>query len=713
MAESTPPPEPAPRVKRYLIPRNASRLSMLSAAAAGALLVVGFGAYFAGWTEGASPGPVAAAHAGVSSNCAECHQARTGAVNLRCERCHDPLDSRRYGSAAHVLTGTDDAWKAAHAPTMACSACHLEHRGHNAALTAVSDEACQTCHAFSAFAKHPEFALVRSQAPSSNGLEFSHAGHLKTLAATGQDRCERCHQPTADQSGFQPISFDTFCASCHLKNGVLTINGTEPAETSPFAAALLQPLGQPHATVEAPDARGRQKLTNLPHADPWLLERVARLTAAIDPGGAIAADRKARVADAIRATEAVARGAVTGLSAKDLSEWADALDADIHAIDAQLAAPRGALSADAKAKLADLASAVASADPTLQSTVSQMAPPSAPAPTASADDLHRAFDARRAELTALLDAIRQRGDAAAVKAATGLQQRLAALTPGAPAATTPDEQAALADRLASLDHAIDLVRVQAGASAGADLDRALELARQQIAPGANAEQLASRQAEVDQLLDAIARTADPVIGRRVAELRSALDALAAGAAGDAALMARRADKTRLLDRIAIELELSPDAPGATPEVVREQSSVVRAHASALQAQLAALNHTPTLPPLALSADDARKGVKALLYACETCHRLDADGTSIQPVRADLRQLTAASFSHKPHLAQTKCETCHAGVLTSVSGDDALMPKVATCQTCHTPSQAKAGCAECHRYHAQPITAVGLSAMARR
>jgi c(7)-type cytochrome triheme protein len=84
-----------------------------------------------------------------------------------------------------------------------------------------------------------------------------------------------------------------------------------------------------------------------------------------------------------------------------------------------------------------------------------------------------------------------------------------------------------------------------------------------------------------------------------------------------------------------------------------------------------------------------------------------------PVKADLHQLNGATFSHKPHLAQTKCETCHTTAATSASGDDAMMPKVATCQSCHTPSQARANCAECHRYHAQAITAIGASAMARR
>lgn len=702
------------RVKRYLIPRNASRLSLLSAAGAAAVLLLGGAAYLAGWTEAASPGPVAAAHAGIAANCAECHQPRQGAVDLRCERCHDPLDSRRYSSAAHVLTGTDDRWKAAHADSMACSACHLEHRGHTAIVAKVADEACATCHRFGRFGQHPEFALVRSEAASSNGLEFSHASHLKTLAATGDDRCERCHQPTADQQAFQPISFDRFCASCHIKNGVLTINGTDPAETSAFAADLLQPLGEPHATIEPPDGRGRQKLTNLPHADPWLLDRVARLTAALDPTGAVAADRRARVAQAIRDTESVARGALAGLSTADLTQWADALTADLAAIDHQLAAPAGQLSADAKTHLTDLASAVAPSDPSLPNSISQLAPPPTPSSTASADELRQAFDARRAELTALLDSIRQRGDAATSKAATALQQRLAPLTPAAPANITTADRAALIDRLQSLEHAVEVIRAQAGADAGADLDRALDLARQQMAPGESAEAIAARQTEVTRLLDAISATADPVLKRRIAELRSALEELAANTAGDAALTNRRDEKARLLDRITLELELSPAAQGPTPSVVSEQLAILRSHAASLESELDALNRpASTLPPLTVSASDARKGIKALLYACMTCHRLDPDGTAILPVRADLHQLTSASFSHKEHVAQTKCETCHVGVADSASGDDALMPKVSTCQTCHNASQAPANCAECHRYHAQPLTALGVSTLARR
>lgn len=734
MADPTPA-EPAKRVKRYLIPRNASSLAIRSAAVAGGLLVVALGAYAAGWKDVASPGPVASAHGTIATTCVECHQPRVGSVDLRCERCHDPLDSRRFGSAAHVLTGTDDRWKAAHADAIPCAACHVEHRGRETVLANVRDSACATCHTFGGFSRHPEFAIVRAEASSSNGFgaQFSHAGHLKTLQKTGGDRCEHCHQPTADQQGFQPIAFDRFCASCHLMNGVLTINGTEPVATSPLAPAdlqlILQPAGQMRATTTSIDpatkqtfARGRQALSNLPHRDQALLDRVARLAAVLDPTGALAANRRARAERAIRATEAAARGIVAGLSPDDLGRWADTLRADLDAIDHQLAQPAGQVSADAKAKLQTLATAVASVDPALQAGLNGMAT-SAPPPRAAAtdDELRKAFEARRAELTSLLDAIRRRGDADAQKAATDLQQRLAALEPalvskgatalGSSGATADD--AALVDRLQAIEHAIELVRREAGVLAGADLDRALAIARQQIAPGAGAEAIAARQAELTRLLDALDQTSDPILKRRIGELRSALQDLAAGTMGDAALLARRDDKARLLDRIALELDLPAGAPGPTPSVVREQTKILQAHAASLTTALAANQNASALAPIAVGAEAARKDIQALLYGCTPCHRADPDGTSLVPMRPDLHQLTAAAFSHKPHLAQTKCETCHTGVETSTSGDDPLMPKVATCQTCHNASQARATCASCHTYHAQPLTAIGVSPIARR
>ena len=350
-----------------------------------------------------------------------------------------------------------------------------------------------------------------------------------------------------------------------------------------------------------------------------------------------------------------------------------------------------------------------------------MATSAPPRAAATDDELRKAFEARRAELTSLLDAIRRRGDADAQKAATDLQQRLAALEPalvskgatalGSSGATADD--AALVDRLQAIEHAIELVRREAGVLAGADLDRALAIARQQIAPGAGAEAIAARQAELTRLLDALDQTSDPILKRRIGELRSALQDLAAGTMGDAALLARRDDKARLLDRIALELDLPAGAPGPTPSVVREQTKILQAHAASLTTALAANQNAS-----ALRADCGRRrgrtqGHPGAALRLHAVPQGGSDGTSLVPMRPDLHQLTAAAFSHKPHLAQTKCETCHTGVETSTSGDDPLMPKVATCQTCHNASQARATCASCHTYHAQPLTAIGVSPIARR
>jgi hypothetical protein len=56
------------------------------------------------------------------------------------------------------------------------------------------------------------------------------------------------------------------------------------------------------------------------------------------------------------------------------------------------------------------------------------------------------------------------------------------------------------------------------------------------------------------------------------------------------------------------------------------------------------------------------------------------------------------FTHKPHLLQARCESCHGTVTASKSGADVNLPGVASCQSCHNNSQARADCASCHRYH---------------
>src|SRR4051794_17660233 len=98
--------------KPYIVPRSGSRLAAISALAAAACLVAGLGLYLLGWRTLASPGPLVAAHASLDAKCIECHGSAATA-DLRCERCHDPIDSRRFTAVAHVVVSTGDAWRGA------------------------------------------------------------------------------------------------------------------------------------------------------------------------------------------------------------------------------------------------------------------------------------------------------------------------------------------------------------------------------------------------------------------------------------------------------------------------------------------------------------------------------------------------------------------------------------------------------------------------
>ena len=79
----------------------------------GAVLLFGLtGLYFAGATGFLSPGDLAAEHAPVDLQCAQCHATGLtsgGVMDLRCERCHDIGGSERLTTAGHVLFGSANA----------------------------------------------------------------------------------------------------------------------------------------------------------------------------------------------------------------------------------------------------------------------------------------------------------------------------------------------------------------------------------------------------------------------------------------------------------------------------------------------------------------------------------------------------------------------------------------------------------------------------
>jgi predicted CXXCH cytochrome family protein len=90
-------------------------------------------------------------------------------------------------------------------------------------------------------------------------------------------------------------------------------------------------------------------------------------------------------------------------------------------------------------------------------------------------------------------------------------------------------------------------------------------------------------------------------------------------------------------------------------------------------------------------------------ACKDCHAVTGPTSAgalpqIAPASLQTQWMPRARFDHAPHL-MVECASCHTGVEKSRETADVLMPAVATCATCHSPSKGAASrCVECHGYH---------------
>jgi c(7)-type cytochrome triheme protein len=206
----------------------------------------------------------------------------------------------------------------------------------------------------------------------------------------------------------------------------------------------------------------------------------------------------------------------------------------------------------------------------------------------------------------------------------------------------------------------------------------------------------TERAQVLRLLDAMSTRAAPSLRARIAELRAAVMPLLDGS-GDG-LRVRREQKVRLLDRIALERSLRPDGGPAPVDAIAngERTNATR-ELRLIQARLAALDRDG-VSIADVDGAKSKTALKGLFTACGPCHRPNQDETALRPVLAGRPTLTSAMFTHKPHLLQAKCESCHASVAKSNAGPDVNLPAVASCQSCHNDSQARADCGSCHRYH---------------
>lgn len=700
------------RSLRYIFPATNRRLFYVSLLA-GLLVCAGIvGLYFAGVSRFSSPGDLATQHAPIDLRCEQCHATKAvtfdtrGVIDVRCERCHDPGGSARLTGTAHVLLGSADSAKADRAEAVPCVQCHTDHRGRNFKLRTVDDRECARCHGFASLARHPEFAVIKANIQTGVGIKFDHDRHVvEAVKKTGKP-CEACHQPTSDLVTFEPLSFDRHCAACHTKEGFVT--GSSDA-IAPELLTLPADVPSVATSVQVNDAaRGRKTFTNMRHKDPWVLYNALRLRRAIDPEGE-STERIALRGQVAFLEQQLRIEPLAGVPRSDLERWAATLEQDIKALDARLAAKAaegddsralGEMTAAVKQIAAALNAAQAPASDDAAALANENVDTAAPAGAESdAGDAAR-FEARKQELISLLDAVSARGDKALGDRAAALKTQVQKLSPG----TGDPDRAALRQGLLYLDEVFRAVRTVTDPEAQVEASRVAvlrEFAQQRVAGGLSPEDFEARRRELLDVLDAIDRTGDEALRRRVAELRQRAASLRPGTIGDAGLARQRDLKRKTLERVRLEIELQAQGSGnAAPAVAapvrdRRETEMMLAR---LRAQLADLEGGPR-PGAAVSPEDleTRKvALESLLVPCAKCHELR--GPRIAPVTIAQPVMPHSVFNHRPHVTAAKCENCHTAIEKSKKSTDINEPNLANCQQCHAPSKSRSDCATCHVYH---------------
>ena len=460
------------RSEHYVRPRQAYRLIGLALLLGGGLAVLLLLLHLVGLRGAVAPGAVISAHAPVESRCEECHAPRSGASNLRCQRCHDASGGGRLSNGTHVLFGSGDPRKAAAAPDLVCASCHVEHRGREAKLSLVNEVQCVRCH-FRGLRAHPEFAVLRRKSVEVPGLKYPHACHVREIvkkgsckeegfdpgAAAAATTCARCHEPAQAGRDLVPISFDRHCASCHLKDGSVGSMDPVPQEDA-LPPDAIRALGIQADWLGRGDAfdTGRGKITKtvLRHKDEWVIFNMWKLRRELDPGG-YAAERGLLLARASQLRRRLVLAVpLAGLDLAGLKDREAALKLEIQGLERRMAAQAGAVDpATGLARLDEIAAAAAAAGndeaksgaEALQARAAELK--ARPIPLASLPA--EAYDQRRKELLSAIDAI-QAADPALRLRAEDLRRRVLAVGPG-------DSGAALLARVRDQRQA-DLRRVQ-------------------------------------------------------------------------------------------------------------------------------------------------------------------------------------------------------------------------------------------------------------
>jgi len=654
---------PGGRMRHYVFPRPwFPRLVLglvLGAVVAGIFLVLQVGG---GWLrplrEPLMPGDLAGTHSTIAS-CEACHDRGKGVPDFRCQRCHDESGPGRMTQVAHAGRHVPRPGTVAQtepAQDLECVACHVEHRGREAALSRVTDNECAVCHGASRttaegprpriadFDDHPEFAVIladeKAKASSSRlrqvtGIFFSHAIHLKDVrrklgAGVPEARlCQECHKlegpAGVGHREFAAITFDDDCVSCHRDQLV-----TQPAPATDLVLrddASIAPF--------TCDARvftcGASVVKNsVAHRDPWVLLNLRKLRRELYPAEHAReyADLLARAAQLRRRLFLAQPLAV--LAANDLAPRREALADDLRRIDARLQA-RSATAPDptgGRARLGEAAGAASIAEsPALAELRGQMEGLQTAVgarPIAGAE-----FEERRDEMLRVLDAVAADAGADPQRRAEAAYLRLRVLS------LVPGEAAQESLRRARRQREQDVLRVE----------DELGLRRSGIAalgnPGKG-------------LRDVEARLAD--IQSRLSELK-ALEAFPEGRPED------RARKEAALLALAGE----DDVSGCAKCHEIRNGTMAPVTASSRVLTLADFRHEPHL-------------------------------NATPPDPSLWRRLTGRAV---PASAASSCGSCHPAVMKSTVSSDLHIEPIASCRECHRPRAQRQDCQLCHRYHPPP------------
>lgn len=274
-------------------------------------------------------GNVSSAHANLESNCTGCHDPGNAVTDQKCAACHEQTSALTiYDFPAHYIYQSSDPARISPAAQkkfahkeLPCAACHEEHRGRDASLTAVTDKKCLSCHKFDSFnTGHPQFEFARKASVDDSTLRMTHLRHTvfvlrelvkidrldslfqkaKASARNGrmffETACLYCHQPDADGKHFARINFEKHCSQCHIKAdaivaGLPVINRKRGSNIGVETITQMQKRGGPGLSwvyamnpAVTPEEEGEVSKNPVYHEDPWIMENLKQIRRQLYPG---------------------------------------------------------------------------------------------------------------------------------------------------------------------------------------------------------------------------------------------------------------------------------------------------------------------------------------------------------------------------------------------------------------------------------------------